>query len=297
MRPSPRQDLETLTDRAAFMAALRQLKNDSGLSYRNLEERAAASGDVLPRSTAAMLLSREAAPDPAQLAALVRACGDGDRVTEWLTARRRIAVREEARPPGTAPEPPPLDRAGRPRSEPRPTRGRGTGSGPGFPRGGALLTLAVTVVVALGAGAGVATLLHRHDRAAPAESAATADPVSQAPRAGFTLFEGRSRGGATAASVGYRYWDTRDGWYGIEYVLPYSRDVREGRRDGWGGTLRMHYEDRHGSHATSLTLNADGRPDVGQDSVRHGMKNVWFEVCDSGQPDRLRGCQRLHMAR
>ncbi|EFG05066.1 hypothetical protein CRV15_35755 (plasmid) [Streptomyces clavuligerus] len=282
MRPSPSQDLQSLADPAAFLAALRRLKNDSGLSYRKLEARAAAAGDVLPRSTAFTLLHREIAPDPDQLAALVRACGDGDRVAEWLAVRDRIVWKEAV---------PPQDR-----TVPRPARESGTGVALRFPGGGTRLTLAVSVAVALIAGVGTAVLLHRHNRAPSAQTTA-APTVSPAPRAGFTLFEGRSRGGSTAASVGYRYWDTRDGWYGIEYVVPHSRDLREGRRDGWGGTLRMHYEDRHGSHVTSLTVNTDGHPDVGQDSVRYGLKNVWFDVCDSGQPDRLRGCQRLRMAR
>ncbi len=112
----------------------------------------------------------------------------------------------------------------------------------------------------------------------------------------FTLFEARSTKGATIASVGYRYWDTGDGWYGVEYVMPFSRDDRDAYHDGWGGRLVMHYEDRQGRHSAVLAANPDGDQAAGKDGVRYGMKNVWFEVCDSNGQE-LHGCQRLRKAR
>ncbi|MFG2512518.1 helix-turn-helix domain-containing protein [Streptomyces sp. NPDC048584] len=71
---------------------MRQLKERSGLTYRELEERAARHGDVLARSTLADILRRTSLPRPDVLAAFVRACGDGQQVGAWLDARDRIAA-------------------------------------------------------------------------------------------------------------------------------------------------------------------------------------------------------------
>lgn len=79
-------------DVAGFVAAMRQLKKRSGLTYRELEERAARRGDVLARSTLADVLRRTSLPRPEVVAAFVHACGDGDRVDAWLAARDRIAA-------------------------------------------------------------------------------------------------------------------------------------------------------------------------------------------------------------
>ncbi|MFE2444862.1 RICIN domain-containing protein [Streptomyces melanosporofaciens] len=73
------------------MTLLRELKAHSGLSYRRLEERAAAVGDVLPRSSVSTMLSRDQPPRPELLAAFVRACGDGERAARWCAARDRVA--------------------------------------------------------------------------------------------------------------------------------------------------------------------------------------------------------------
>ncbi|MBL1082290.1 XRE family transcriptional regulator [Streptomyces actinomycinicus] len=72
-----------------FAAAMRQLKERSGLTYRQLEERAAGQGEVLARSTLADVLGGKATPRPELVAAFVRACGDEQRVHEWLAARER----------------------------------------------------------------------------------------------------------------------------------------------------------------------------------------------------------------
>ncbi|MGW0792786.1 RICIN domain-containing protein [Streptomyces sp. NPDC002911] len=84
-RPGEIQDLST------FMRGLRELKRRSGLSYRQLEERAAAAGDVLPRSSMSSVLSRDTPPRPDLLTAFVKACGESERVAEWAEARERIA--------------------------------------------------------------------------------------------------------------------------------------------------------------------------------------------------------------
>ncbi|MFE0380305.1 helix-turn-helix domain-containing protein [Streptomyces inhibens] len=77
-----------------FMAALRALKARSGLTLRQLESRAADRGDVLPRSTVADILRKQTLPRPDLVAALVRACGDQDRLTEWTSAWKRLVCED-----------------------------------------------------------------------------------------------------------------------------------------------------------------------------------------------------------
>lgn len=81
--------LERVGDAGEFAAALRRLKERSGLTYRQLEERAAENGEVLARSTLADVLGGKTAPRPELVAAFVRACGDGARVQEWLRIREK----------------------------------------------------------------------------------------------------------------------------------------------------------------------------------------------------------------
>lgn len=88
-------------DAAEFVALLRQLKEHSGLTYRQLEAQAAERGEVLPRSTLADVLRQDALPRAELLAAFVRACGQGEHLQEWLAALERIASQHPApsRPP------------------------------------------------------------------------------------------------------------------------------------------------------------------------------------------------------
>ncbi|WP_329095943.1 hypothetical protein OG979_14090 [Actinomadura citrea] len=87
--PSP----DVATDEAEFIAALRRLKAWSGLSYRQLERRAAAAGRVLPYSTASTALGRKSLPREELLVAFVLACGlDDDEAASWVAVRKRIAV-------------------------------------------------------------------------------------------------------------------------------------------------------------------------------------------------------------
>ncbi|MCT9081534.1 ATP-binding protein [Streptomyces fulvoviolaceus] len=80
-------------DAAAFVASLRRLKKTSGLTYRQLEERAAARGDVLSRSTLAGALTRWSLPRADLVSAFVRACGcSGQEHRDWLEAHRRISA-------------------------------------------------------------------------------------------------------------------------------------------------------------------------------------------------------------
>ncbi|MFF3391695.1 helix-turn-helix domain-containing protein [Streptomyces sp. NPDC002669] len=76
-----------------FVALLRTLKDESGLTFRELSQRADAVGDVLPRSTIANMLGRTSVPREELLAAFVRACGCGPaEVGDWLAVRKELAV-------------------------------------------------------------------------------------------------------------------------------------------------------------------------------------------------------------
>lgn len=76
-----------------FIALLGVLKEASGLTYRELAQRAEAVGDVLPRSTIANMLGRTSVPREELLAAFVRACGCGPtEVADWLAVRKELAV-------------------------------------------------------------------------------------------------------------------------------------------------------------------------------------------------------------
>jgi hypothetical protein len=90
-------------DREAFIAALRGLKERSGLTYRQLEERAAQVGDALPRSTVSDVLNGTRMPSADLVAAFVRTCGDGGRVEEWIASYQQVAGQQAsgqvARPP------------------------------------------------------------------------------------------------------------------------------------------------------------------------------------------------------
>ncbi|OMI39691.1 helix-turn-helix domain-containing protein, partial [Streptomyces sparsogenes] len=99
--PQPRD----VTDSAQFVTVMRQLRQWANLSYRELERRATAAGDVLPRATLAGALNRQELPREDLVAAFVRACG-GDEATvrAWIGARKRLAVELESPVPGEARE-------------------------------------------------------------------------------------------------------------------------------------------------------------------------------------------------
>ncbi|MFI6743875.1 helix-turn-helix domain-containing protein [Nonomuraea sp. NPDC050451] len=80
------------TDAATFMAELRRLKTWSGLSFRQLDRRAAAVGDTLPYSTASTMLGKDRLPREEVLVAFVKACGlEGDDLHAWRACYARIA--------------------------------------------------------------------------------------------------------------------------------------------------------------------------------------------------------------
>ena len=88
-----------------FVDTLRRLREWSGLTYRELEGKAAADGSVLPPSTIASTLGRTTLPREQFVDAFVRACGlDDDGVKRWVEARRQLAggaVPPAAEPVGT----------------------------------------------------------------------------------------------------------------------------------------------------------------------------------------------------
>lgn len=103
--PDPREARST----PEFIALLRLLKDVSGLTFRELSQRAEAVGDVLPRSTIANMLGRTSVPREELLASFVRACGCGPaQVADWLAVRKELAVHGEragtAEASGAAPE-------------------------------------------------------------------------------------------------------------------------------------------------------------------------------------------------
>lgn len=101
-----------------FVACMRRLKEQAGLTYRQLEANAERCGDVLARSTVADALRRDSLPRAEVVAAFVRACGRGEDAATWLEARARLAAAvpvraedgpahpdEERSPTGAGPRP------------------------------------------------------------------------------------------------------------------------------------------------------------------------------------------------
>ncbi|MET8013671.1 hypothetical protein ABZU86_25540 [Streptomyces sp. NPDC005271] len=113
---------------AEFVALMRQLKERSGLTYRQLEKRAADRGDVLARSTLADALRQDALPRAETLMAFLRACGEETRAGEWLDVRNDIAAgralesrADQAHPASGGPKSPTADDT-RPGPSPRARR-------------------------------------------------------------------------------------------------------------------------------------------------------------------------------
>lgn len=123
------------------MAALRALRTWSGLTYRQVQGKAAALGDVLPASTLATALARATLPRAEFVAALARACGLGDdEVRQWVKVRNEVALGAVTTAPGTgAPQP----------MRPSPEPGEATTeAGVAQPRRRALVTALVALCLA-----------------------------------------------------------------------------------------------------------------------------------------------------
>ncbi|BCM64833.1 MULTISPECIES: XRE family transcriptional regulator [Streptomyces] len=98
--PEPPQP-ELASTPAEFVAALRALRIWSGLTYRQLESKAASHADTLPASTVATTLGRATLPRERFVDSFTRACGLGEEETQqWLQAHGRIAAGAPAPPTG-----------------------------------------------------------------------------------------------------------------------------------------------------------------------------------------------------
>ncbi|MGH3938760.1 MAG: peptidase inhibitor family I36 protein [Pseudonocardiaceae bacterium] len=94
-------DPDTAHTPAEFVAALRALQRWTGEGLRQLEKRAKANGDGLPRSTVGAVLTRPTLPREDFVVAFVSACGRApEEVARWVAARRRIAAMTDSSPAG-----------------------------------------------------------------------------------------------------------------------------------------------------------------------------------------------------
>ncbi|WP_225641214.1 helix-turn-helix transcriptional regulator [Streptomyces werraensis] len=205
-------------DAAGFVESMRRLKELSGMTYRELEEQAGRNGDVLARSTLADVLRRDRLPRPDVLAAFVRACGDGQRVGDWLDARERIAEGGAGRGGGTSRTPSPAPSASAPPPAPRGDHEEVSAVGQDREAGAArtprrrrqILIALAAVALLLVAGAGVRawqsgdedtrddTPVARGEQRASVDGWVTIRPAG---RTGLCLTDGRDRHGAYGSAV------------------------------------------------------------------------------------------------
>ncbi|MGQ5263767.1 RICIN domain-containing protein [Micromonospora sp. ZYX-F-536] len=170
------------TGPAEFVDLLRRLKERSRLTYRQLEQRAAAAGDVLARSTAADVLGRSTLPRPEVLAAFVRACGAEDQVQEWLRVRDRLAAGPYA-PASPPPDHPP---AGDSAPAVAPAAVHPGGARPRWSARPAPLALLVVGALLAALGAGVWFLRPDDERRTAAEHASADGSPSATPTVGVS---------------------------------------------------------------------------------------------------------------
>ncbi|GGW55655.1 hypothetical protein GCM10010503_35930 [Streptomyces lucensis JCM 4490] len=148
---------------------MRALRIWSGLSYRQLEGKAAARGDTLASSTMATALGRATLPREPFVAAFTRACGLGEADTErWLDARRRLAMAEQSSGPRTDVEPPGADEQAAPETAQADRESRST-------HRHSLVRLIAAAAIGAGAALGVQTLVS--SASAPHRTTIDARPV------------------------------------------------------------------------------------------------------------------------
>jgi hypothetical protein len=95
---------------AEFVDTMRRMKQWTGWGFRQLEKRATAAGQVLPRSTLTLALTRQTLPREDLVTAFAIACGcDEVQTTRWIATRRRIAAGGQPAPV-SEPTPAPLRR-------------------------------------------------------------------------------------------------------------------------------------------------------------------------------------------
>ncbi|WP_030862168.1 helix-turn-helix domain-containing protein [Streptomyces sp. NRRL S-37] len=271
-----------------YVALLRGLKEHSGLTYRQLEQRAAERDEVLARSTLADTLRRDALPRAEVVAALVRACGAGDDVPKWIAARERLAAGEGPTADGTNPSPDSTDPApGGTDQEPEPPDGPPESPDPRRGRTAmtaALASLGTVVLLVVGA----VILLPRDDGADDTKSATTPTTpgysrIRPARAPEFCLTDGEvRRNGASKLLAVQRPC--------AEAVPP--RVYLQGADDG-----RYQIQFRHPEHGTGcLTVLGDGAfQDTLEpwDDCRAGGDSQWFRLERADGAGRW----RLHSAR
>ncbi len=152
-----------------YVAALRQLRLSTGLTYREISRRATTAGHWLPPSTLAAALGRVTLPQERVVLALLAASGTPDAETRrWLAARNEIDMRlaEPARP--DHPRPPEANRRESPPRSPAPTAAQaGVGR--------RMVRVAVASAVCALAGAAGLLAVWRHGRSSASASGIGAD--------------------------------------------------------------------------------------------------------------------------
>ncbi|WP_326562622.1 peptidoglycan-binding domain-containing protein [Micromonospora sp. NBC_01796] len=102
-----RTDVASVATAGDYVALLRGIREESGLTYREIERRSAAAGHWLPRSTLANSLGRATLPREDLVVALLTACGrKPGEVQCWLSVRERIAVGQVERATAASADPP-----------------------------------------------------------------------------------------------------------------------------------------------------------------------------------------------
>jgi transcriptional regulator with XRE-family HTH domain len=239
-------------DAGELVAAMRALKERTGLSLRQLEERAEARGEVLARSTLADVLRRASLPRPDTLAAFVRACGGGeDAVRAWLAARDRIAA---GAPP--VPDAPGLASASAPGGRRRPGRG--------------LLAVAAGLVLLLAAGAWVLWPDDEGEvRGADAAALFGDDPVRISPAGApdLCVSEGRDSAGAYDAAIAVQE--------PCAQAVPPSTSLRAAGDDGWYHVVWDHPDEGTGCLALVTEGTAEGY-----------LEPVDWDRCAPGSPEQ-----------
>ncbi|WP_422739519.1 peptidoglycan-binding protein [Micromonospora sp. WMMD729] len=160
-----RDPVPQVTTAGEYVASLRDVRRRSGLTYREVAQRASAAGHWLPPSTLATMLGRTTLPRERTVTALLAACGtSAPEIERWLDLHRDIEARlcEPMRPTGrpasgesTHPAPPDsapvaVEATGPRRSTDRPRSARRR-----LPLGALALVGALTVGALLPAGDGM----------------------------------------------------------------------------------------------------------------------------------------------
>ncbi|WP_063789177.1 helix-turn-helix domain-containing protein [Streptomyces sp. NRRL F-5755] len=233
-------DPATARDVTEFLAMLRDLKERRGLTYRQLEQRAAEQGEVLARSTLADVLGGRRLPRPEVLAVFVRACGEEERLTAWLEARENVAARAR-NPMGPASESATVSEA----ASTEPAVGEQAMAGPATApkRIGRRTPLLFATAAALAAMGVTAWALTSGDGGSPADSAAVT-PGKHGTTTGAPTPDQRQsgRGGdtATGAKAGARR-AAPAGWIRIRPAVAPTLCVTEGpaQEGRYGGVVAV----------------------------------------------------------